>query len=53
MDNYIDNYWFINCPKNMSNKKVRHQVHRLIHQIMMAQEDEEEEDVVKSAISNV
>ena len=35
IDNYIDNYWFINCPKDMPNKLLRHQLHRLIHEIMM------------------
>ena len=43
IDNYIDNYWFINCPKDMSNKLLRHQLHRLIHEVMMQQEDIQEE----------
>ena len=39
IDNYIDKFWFINCPNNMSVAELRNQVRRLLHEVM-TQNDE-------------
>ena len=35
VDNYIDEYWFINCPEHLSVYHQNQAVQRLLHELMM------------------